>query len=124
MVKTEIVDAGKKKGCVDAFAVERNIEIEMITVIASSGKYLKGDQALISLYDKHSYDAVATDDIKLTRALKANSIPFLLPGTIFYVLFKKGIFNLKSTRIALKKLSEFISDDEFNTVMLLLEAKK
>ena len=48
-VKREVVYADKKKQCSDAFAVEKNIESKMITVIDLPIQVEKGDQALIAI---------------------------------------------------------------------------
>ena len=123
-VKREVVDAGKKKQCSDAFAVEKNIESQMISVIEASVQVGKGDQALIAIYRKEDYDAIATDDTKLCRQLKALNIPFILPALILYRLLKKSKIDYKTALWALQQISEFISEDEFSTVRLLVEKKK
>ncbi len=123
-VKREVVDAGKKKQCSDAFAVEKNIESKMISVIDAPAQIEKGDQALISIYRKEDYDAIATDDTKLSRQLKSLNIPFILPALVLYRLLKKAKIDYKTTLWALQQLSEFISDDEFSTVRLLMEKEK
>lgn len=123
-VKREVVDAGKRKDCADAFAVEKNIEFKLITIIDTPVKDAKGDLALISVYWKENYDAIATDDAKLSRHLKALNIPFILPGLILFRLLKDGKTDYKTTLWALYQLSEFISEDEFATVRLLMEKEK
>ena len=123
-VKREVVDAGIKKECSDAFAVEKNIESKSITVIDSPATLEKGDQALIALYKKEAHDAVATDDVRLAHQLKSLNIPFMLPGLILYRLLKDGKTDYKTTARALQQLSEYISDDEFATVRLLMEKQK
>jgi len=123
-IKREVVDAGKKKDCVDAFAVEKNIESELIAVIDATVKVEKGDQALIAVYRNEDYDAIATDDVRLSHHLKALNIPFILPGLILYRLLKDGKTDYKTTLSALYQLSEFISEDEFATVRLLMEKEK
>jgi len=120
-VKREVVDAGKKKECSDAFAVEKNIESKLISVIDAPTTVEKGDQALIELYKKEAHDAVATDDVRLVHQLKSLNIPYILPGLILYRLLKDGETDYKTTQWALRQLSEYISDDEFATVRLLLE---
>ena len=72
IVQREIVDAGKEKKCPDAFIVEKNIEGGMIMIVENFSRCLKGDDALINLFQKEKYDAVATDDAKLTRLLRAS----------------------------------------------------
>lgn len=123
-VKQEVVDAGKLKGCMDSFAVEQNIKSQMIKVIQSSGDYTKGDHALAALFDKETYDAVATDDAKLTRHLTAHGIPFILPGLIINHLKKEAKISLTTARWALDQLAAFISEDEFSMTKLLLEKEK
>lgn len=120
-VKREVVDAGKKKECSDAFAVGKNIESKLIAVIDAPATVEKGDQALIALYKKDTHDAVATDDVRLAHRLKSLNIPYILPGLILYRLLKDGKTDYKTTVWALQQLSEYISDDEFATVRLLVE---
>ncbi len=123
-VKREVVDAGKKKQCLDAFVVEKNIESKMIAVIDLPMQVEKGDQALIAIYREKDYDAVATDDTKLTRRLKALNIPYILPALVFYRLLKESKIDYKTALWALQQLSEFISEDEFGAVRLLMEKEK
>lgn len=120
-VKREVVDAGKIKGCADAFAVEQNITFGLIDIIGSPLDYAKGDHALVALFEKEKYDAVATDDAKLTHNLRAHGIRFILPGLIVYLLHKEGRIDMITALWALDQLSEFISEDEFSMTRLLLE---
>lgn len=123
-VKREVVDAGKKKDCADAFAVEKNIESKLIAVVDAPATVEKGDQALIAVYRNEDCHAIATDDVRLSHHLKALNIPFILPGLILYRLLKDGKTDYKTTLSALYQLSEFISEDEFATVRLLMEKEK
>ena len=124
MVKKEVVDAGKMKGFPDALMVEKNIEAHMITTVDVPSNYKKGDQALIALFRNEDYDAIATDDVKLTHQLRIYGIQFIVPGLIIYQLLKDGIIEKKTALWALKQLSEFISEDEFSAVRLLMEKIK
>ena len=101
--------------------VEKNIGKKMIAIIETSSNYTKGDQSLIALFRKNEYDAVATDDKKLTRLLKTYSIPFILPSLIIYQLFTNDLIDKKTALRSLKQLANFISEDEFSTVRLLME---
>ncbi len=112
------------KICSDAFAVEKNIESQIISVIEASVQVEKGDQALIAIYRKEDYDAIATDDTKLCRQLKALNIPFILPALVLYRFYIESKIDYKKVLWALQQLSEFISEDEFSTVRLLVEKKK
>lgn len=123
-VKREVVDAGKKKQCSDAFVVEKNIESKMIAVIDLPMHIEKGDQALIAMCREEDYDAIATDDTKLTRQLKTLSIPFILPALVLYRLLKESKIDYKTALWALQQLSEFISEDESSAIRLLMEKEK
>ena len=123
-VKKEVVNVGKDKGCSDAFTIEKNIQAEILSVVKSSLNHTKGDEALIELFRKEDYDAVATDDAKLTRLLRIKGIPFILPGLIIYKLFQDRIIKRKTALRALEQLAEFISEDEYSSVRLLMERNK
>ena len=125
IVVREVVDAGKIKGCSDAFAVEKNISLNLISIIPDEVVvYETGDRAVSDLFNPQKYDAVATDDAKLIRKLKSLGIPFLLPGLILYLLHKQGEMDKVTSLWALDQLAPFISDDEYSTVRLLMEAIK
>ncbi len=89
IVKVEVVDAGKQHQCSDAVIVEKNIQDDKITIVKSQQNYSTGDSALVSLFEDENYEAVATDDAKLTRKLKTAGIPFVLPGIIVYKLVQE-----------------------------------
>jgi len=120
-VRCEVVDAGKIKGCADSLAVEQNIASRIITVIESSSDYAKGDHALAALFSRETYDAIATDDAKLSRHLRAHGIPFIFPGLIIHQLKKEGRMSAATAVWALDQLRAFISEDEFGMTKLLLE---
>lgn len=120
-VQKEVVEAGKLKGCHDAFIVENNIGSKVIKLAESTLNYNNGDDALIQLFQKEQYDAVATDDTKLVRQLKSRGISFILPALIIYQLFRDGLLEQEVALGALTKLSEFISEDEYSTVKLIME---
>ncbi len=104
--------------------VEKNIEAHKITIVDASSGYVKGDQALIALFQNEEHDAVATDDAKLTRQLRIHGIPFIVPGLIIYQLLMDDMIEKKTALWGLKQLSEFISEDESSTARLLMEKIK
>jgi len=124
VVKREVVDAGKERARPDAFIVEKNIDGDVIKIAEASSDYPKGDEALIALFHKDKYDAVATDDAKLARRLKISGIPFILAGLLIYKLFQDAVINKKTAHWALEQLAEFISEDEYSTIRLLMEKEK
>ena len=121
VVKKEVVDEGKKKGCADAFAVEENIAAERVSVITDKNKaYANGDHAVFGMFKPQRYDAIATDDAKLIRHLKSLGIPYLLPGLILYWLNQQGLMDKSASLRGLERLAPFISEDEYSTVHLLM----
>jgi rRNA-processing protein FCF1 len=124
VVQGEVVEAGKKKGCIDAVVVEKNIKTNVIRITKGLSNYTKVDEALIDLFQKAEYDAVATDDAKLTHRLKTHGIPFILPALIIFQLSQDNIIEKKTALWALKQLAPFISEDEHATVRLLMEGRK
>ena len=121
IVKHEVVDSGKDKGCLDAIIVEKNINEGRIIVAKIPTKHSSGDQALIDQFQKDKYDAIATDDTKLIKKLRINNMPFILPALIIYNLFQKNSLNYTEALKALDMLTDYISDDEYSTVRLLME---
>ena len=93
IVEQEVVEAGKNKGCADAQIVEENIQAQKIHVMGSTQEYPKGDDALLHLYRREEFDAVATDDAKLVRRFKMYGIPFILPALILYKLWKDQLID-------------------------------
>ena len=114
----------EKKGLPDADAVERNIHNGLISLVEGAlPGYPKGDQALIVSFKRGNYGAIATDDGKLIRILRAADIPFILPGLLIYLLYKKDVIDRVNGLNWLEKLSAFISEDEYSMTKLLLEGK-
>jgi rRNA-processing protein FCF1 len=123
-VRYEVVEAGKIKGCADSLAVEQNIKARIINVIEMRKHYAKGDHAVTVLFERDRFDAVATDDTRLTRQLRALGIPFILPGLIIHELKKEERMSLTTAHWALDQLATFISEDELSMTKLLLEKDK
>lgn len=121
VVRQEVVDTGKDKGCADAFIVEKNIAAQRITVLKSTGQYLDGDEALVALFPGDNYDAVATDDAKLARKLRMHNIPHVLPALLLHRLWRQKIITTEVALAGLERLAQFISEEEYSTVRLLLE---
>ena len=124
VVKKEVVDAGKIKGAPDAELVEQNIQKAIIRVIGKETlSLIKGDLALVEIFKRGQYDALATDDAKLIRLLRSIGIPYILPGLFIHSLYQKKIVDKKTALNCLEKLSLFISEDEYSVIKFLLEEK-
>ena len=123
MVRREVVDAGKAKGCYDAVLVENNVAAKTIQIAKEPSSQETGDETVIETFQAGGYDAVATDDRKLIRSLKAANLPFVPPAVILYSLKQRGLINQETALKGLDDLAPFISDEEYSTVRLLLEEK-
>ncbi len=123
VVELEVVQAGLAKGLADARVVQENITQGLVSVFKNAGfKDKDGDMALTESFTESKCQAVATDDRKLVRILKSQSIPFVLPAVMLYNLCKSGRIKIDEGKKYLKKLKPFISPDELNAVKILLEA--
>jgi len=120
-VVQEVVRAGMAKGLPDAQVVDRNISEGNIDVIGNPAGFEKGDDSLIGLFDLSRCNAVATDDARLAKRLKTHGIPFILPGLVVLRLFSSNRIDREYAIRFLDRLAEFISEDEYAAVKLLLE---
>jgi len=124
IVKREVVDAGKRKGCPDAELVDKNIHNGLIALAREPAlTHGKGDQALVTTFKQGRYKAVATDDAKLIRILRAAGIPFVVPALLIYIIYKKGSIDQATGVNWLDRLSLFINEEEFSMTKLLLEER-
>jgi len=123
-IKKEVVDAGRRKGLLDAELVEKNIKKDIIKIVGKeSPTRIKGDQALIEIYKRGRYDAIATEDVKLIRSLRSVGISYILPGLFIYSLYRRNIIDKVTALNWLEGLSNFISEDEHSMIKFLLEEK-
>ena len=124
IVKKEVVDAGKSKGFPDAELVEKNIQKNILQVAGKESlPHIKGDQALIEVFKRGRYEAIATDDAKLIRFLRSTGLRFILPGLLIYSLYQRNSIDRLTALNWLEKLSPSISEDEYSMVKFILEEK-
>jgi hypothetical protein len=84
---------------------------------------MKGDQALMTAFKKGRYNAVATDDAKLSRILKAAGIRVVLPALLIYAVYKEGLIDRETSLNWLSRLAPFISEDEYSMTRIILEER-
>ena len=124
IVKREVVDAGKSKGHPDAELIEKNIHHGLITLAKEVAlSHVNGDHALVATFKRGRYTAVATDDAKLTRILRATGIPFVLPALLIYSIYRRGLIGKAKGLNWLDQLSPFISEEEYSVTKFLLEER-
>ena len=122
IVKKEVVEAGKAKGHPDAELIEKNIERGIMTLVKErTSNYNKGDEVLVVMFKRAKYKAIATDDTKLIRILRASGIPFISPALIIYSIYKRGAIEKATALNWLERLYPFISEEEYSVTKLLLE---
>jgi len=122
-VYDEVVVAGKKKRCDDAFVVENNESIGKIHVYKKISSANKGDDALFELFNRGIHTAVGTDDVRLSKRLQTNGIPFILPAVIILKLFEMEHISYEKALWMLDQLSAFISGDEYAMTSALIRRK-
>lgn len=129
LVKKEAVDDAKIRGFQDAVVIEENINRGAVRVVEHRGKKtpvlsaIKGETAVVALYERGGYDAVASDDRKFIKKLETAHIPYLTPAACLVYLTKTGRLGAAKTLELLDSLGPFISRDEYSVAKLYLEAK-
>jgi hypothetical protein len=73
------------------------------------------------MFKRGRYTAVATDDAKLIRILRATGIPFVLPALLIYSIYGRGLIDQAKAMNWIDRLSPFISEEEYSVTKLLLE---
>ncbi len=122
-VKEEVVEQGKRKDLPDALVIERNISAGLVTVrSAGGGKTSLGEKEAILLYQKGGYDAIASDDRRFVRQLRTFDVPYLTPAVIVVLMVKNNILKVPDALLRLDALSHYISESEYYSVKLALEA--
>lgn len=124
VVRREVVDDGRARGFPDAEVVDRNVSVGLIRIAAGRPDAKKGDDAFPHLFLDGGYDAVATDDARLLRRLRATGVPCLVPALLLYRLHRDGAIDRGEAVRGLTGLAPYVSDDEYSTVKLLLEASR
>jgi hypothetical protein len=91
--------------------------------VAKAGRISKNN--ILSALSASVVNNIKTiDDAKLIRLLSVNTVPFILPALIIYQLLQEKMIDRKTALWALKQLAEFISEDEYSTVRLLMEKER
>ncbi|MEW6740908.1 MAG: hypothetical protein AB1325_13520 [Nitrospirota bacterium] len=119
LVKKEVLDnAGDRP---DAAIIKENIDKKLLLVSKAATAGIKGEDTILSLYRQSKFTAVCSDDKKFIRKLRLLDIPYITPSVFIVILLKEGVLTVKEATEKLEDLSPFVSDDEYNTVKLVLE---
>ena len=128
-VKNETVVEGKRLGFEDAYTIEKNIKRKLLRAIQVPRSKLKpfpatkGEVAVLSVYMRGGFGAVASDDRKFLGRLEAVNIPYLTPAACVLYLFLTGSKSKPETLILLGKLRAWVSREEYEIAKFYLEGK-
>lgn len=119
VVKEEVVDNAEKHP--DALIIKKNIESKLLTLNKTSLSAQKGEDAVFATFQHRKFDAICSDDKRFLKRLQLFDIPYITPSVFIAILLKDGKITVEEACEKLDLLSPFISDDEYNTVKLVLE---
>jgi rRNA-processing protein FCF1 len=104
----------------DAVRISENIAAGRLAVQAVGQDQAKGEDAVLGLYQGGGFDAVATDDARFIRRLRALGVPYALPAVIVVRLRLDGTLNADQAGQALAALRQHISADQHAAALLML----
>lgn len=117
-VQRETVDQAPNRP--DAIRVKSNIENGCLRVAAGREREIKGEDAVLKLYNKGGFGAVATDDVRFIRHLRGLGVPYAVPAVIVVILRQEGVLTAEEAGQALAALRPHVSVDEHAAAELML----
>ena len=118
-VKEEVVDDAEAYP--DARIIQRNIDTGLLAISKMHAYAEEGEEAVLGIFTQGKFDAVCSDDKRFIKRLKMFEIPYITPVVFVAILLKKGKITVKEARKKLDLLLPYISEDEYNTVKLVLD---
>jgi rRNA-processing protein FCF1 len=122
LVKEETVDRSPHRP--DAVRIGENIRAGYLKVHDAGQGYVKGEDAVLSLFNSGGFNAVGTDDTRFIRHLRGLGIPYALPAVILVKLCQEKCMSNQEALDALAALRPYISDDEHAVAYLMLAGGK
>lgn len=120
LVKKEVVDNGRAHP--ESAVVAANVDRGLLSVARESRGENRGEDAALKLYCKGGFDALASDDHRFLKKLKALGIAYVTPGVFLFLMTKDDRMSTAEALEKLDALAPFISRDEYVVVKLKLEA--
>jgi len=105
----------------DATIIKENIEKNLLVVNRQICSSQKGEDAVFTLFKQEKYDAICSDDKRFIKRLRLFNIPYITPSVFIAILLKNGKLTLKEAYQKLNSLSLFISDDEYQAIVMVLK---
>ncbi|MDP2661560.1 MAG: hypothetical protein Q8R28_12605 [Dehalococcoidia bacterium] len=130
-VKVETVDEARALGYPDAVVTAENIRAGRLKVVdpdpgpeSTQAELFPagGDRALFEAFRGGHWDAVVSDDRKLLRLLRAFGVPVITPSALLVALTRSGALSRDRAKAALEALSPLVSQEEYASALLALEA--
>lgn len=106
----------------DAKIIKNNIELKFITIYKLKSSVPKGEDAALVAYQRGKFDAICTDDKRFIKKLHLLDVPYITPSVFIAILFKKSELTHEEACQKLELLSPFVSEDEYQTIKLFLDA--
>ena len=119
IVKHEVVDLGKNHP--DSMMIKDNLGKGLLSLSGVETPDVKGEEAVLAVFQSGGFDAVCSDDKRFVRRLRALGVPYIPPAVCVFLLLKQGKVNLPDALEKLELLSPFISSDEYHTVKWALD---
>lgn len=118
-VKEEVVD--NAKGRPDADLINENLDKGMLTVCKSSAHTRKGEDSVFTIYKTGEFDAICSDDKRFIRRLRLFDIAYVTPAVFIAIMLRNGKIEISEACEKMDLLEPFISDDEYNSIRLVIE---
>ena len=95
-----------------------------VAVLPATRERSPGDAALLSAFDPRDFDAIATDDRRLIRQIRALGLPYLVPCTCLVAMVAEGAMEHAEALSALDALRPYVSEEEYAAAVLCLEGRR
>jgi hypothetical protein len=105
----------------DAKIIQNNIDTGLLATSKMHAYAEEGEEAVFRIFTQGKFDAVCSDDKRFIKRLKMFEIPYITPVVFVAILLKKGKITVKEARKKLDLLSPYVSEDEYNSVKLVLD---
>ena len=119
VVKREVIDLGKNHP--DSMVIKDNLDKGLLSLSDVEMQDVKGEEAVLAIFQQGGFDAILSDDKRFVRRLRALDVPYITPAVCIVFLLKQGKITLPEALEKLELLSPLISSDEYHTVKWALD---
>jgi rRNA-processing protein FCF1 len=119
VVTHEVIDLGKNHP--DSMVIKDNLDKGLLSLSGIETQDVKGEEAVLAIFQNGGFDAVCSDDKRFIRRLRALDVPYITPAVCIVLLLKQGEIIMPDAVEKLESLRPFISSDEYNAVKWVLD---